>query len=111
MRAGRRFPQQALRPFVDRIVLRRETEASWTEERILERLRGATARAGYDPEYFCGLDRAVDVPYHVAPGTTERIWVVGLGRPGPRAQVSPIVDVLREWQVGRTLNLCPLEAR
>jgi hypothetical protein len=99
--------RKLLRP----LLLSREAAASWPEEKILERLRWATARAGYDPEYFCGLDRALDVPYHVDPGTSERIWVVGLGRPGPLAEVSPIVDVLRDWQVGRTLALCPLEAR
>jgi uncharacterized protein len=99
--------RKLLRP----LLLSREAEASWPEEKIVERLRWATARAGYDPEYFCGLDRAVDVPYHVDPGTSERIWVVGLGRPGPLAEVSPIVDVLRDWQVGRTLAICPLEAR
>jgi len=88
-------------------------EVATDEERaeLLDRLRRATAAAGYDPDSFCGLDRAIDVPYHVDPGTSERIWVVGLGRPRPLAEVSPIVDVLRNWRVGRTIAICPEEAR
>jgi hypothetical protein len=53
----------------------------------------------------------MDVPYHVDPGSSERIWVVGLGRLRPLAEVSPIVHVLRGWQVGRTIVICPAEAR
>lgn len=81
------------------------------EQQMLERARRATQEAGFDPTYFCGLDRAVDVPYHVDPGSSERIWVVGLGAPGPLTEVSPIVEVLRGWQVGRTIVICPREAR
>ena len=81
------------------------------EAALLDRVREATRTAGYDPDYFCGLDRAMDVPYHVDPGSSERIWVVGLGRPRPLAEVSPIVDVLRGWQVGRTIVICPREVR
>ncbi len=92
------------------LLLEQEAEGS-EEERIIGRVRWATEKAGYDPEYFCGLDRAVDVPYHVDPGASEQIWVVGLGKPGPLAEVSPIVDVLRGWRVGRTIIICPQEAR
>ena len=91
--------------------LQSEPEGAQQEESLLARIEEATRDAGYDTEYFCGLDRAVDVPYHVDPGSSERIWVVGLGRPRPLAEVSPIVHVLRGWQVGRTIVICPLEAR
>jgi hypothetical protein len=99
--------RKLLRP----LPLSREVATEEERAELLDRLRRVTVEAGYDPEYFCGLDRAVDVPYHVDPGTSERIWVVGLGRPRPLAEVSPIVDVLRDWQVGRTIAICPREAR
>ncbi len=91
--------------------LERDLAGTEQERTLLERVRQATERVGYDPEYFCGLDRAIDVPYHVDPGSSERIWVVGLGRPRPLAEVSPIVHVLRGWQVGRTIVICPARAR
>jgi len=105
---------QLARGLLDRRLLRtlplpRDMEAQ--EDRILERARELTAAAGFDADAFCGLDRAVDVPYHVDPGASERIWVVGLGRPGPLAEVSPIVEVLRGGQVGRTIVICPRPAR
>ncbi len=97
---------------MDRRLLRTLPLAGRADEaEVLARVRQATAEAGFDPDYFCGLDRAVDVPYHVDPGASERIWVVGLGRPRPLAEVSPIVEVLRGWQVGRSVAICPEAAR
>jgi HD superfamily phosphohydrolase len=91
--------------------LQRALAGTEEEQVVLARVREATLAAGYDPDHFCGLDRAVDVAYNVDPGSPERIWVVGLGGPRPLAEVSPIVHVLRGWQVGRTIVICPREAR
>jgi HD superfamily phosphohydrolase len=93
------------------VLLAREVRTAEQQASLLEMVRQATRAVGYDPDYFCGLDHAVDVPYHVDPGSSERIWVVGLGQPGPLTEVSPIVEVLRGWKMGRTIIICPRETR
>ncbi|MBX6377598.1 MAG: HD domain-containing protein [Clostridia bacterium] len=100
LKLWRRCEDPVLADLADRVLSRRLLKPVFDESvepfRLpdLQGIREVVARAGWDPDYYCALDRTVDVAYEHLPGE-EGVPILILEEDGSVRDVSAVSPVIR----------------
>ncbi len=85
-----------------------ELQTRARREEAYDKVRAIAAEAGLDPDFYTGLDVATDTPYADDSSLTV---IFGRGRPRRPAEVSFVLDRLRDETLARVRVVFPAELR
>lgn len=88
-----------------------ENEDKSIIDELYKKVKECTKELGYEPEYYCGVDKAETIPYKIEVDGMEKIWISIGKEVKPVIEVSPLISAMKNIKIEQNLMIMLAEVR